>query len=360
MTRFTALIQELEILLQVPLYLVGGAVRNFQLGLEVKDYDFTTPATPDEVEFKIQEAGYKPYTIGKKFGTIGFKYNFTTTSEDNLESVKTLPKHLYIEITTFRTEKYDPGSRKPAVEFVPAINLDLARRDFTVNAMALNSKGEIIDEHNGQLDLQSGIIRAVGVPGQRFAEDPLRMLRAVRFAAEYNFEIEIGTKQAILEGHLRMLDISKERWVMEMDKILTGQNIESALDLLMQTKLLLVVIPELAAQVNYGQQLSKNSDDCWTQTKNTVQSIPRENLIGRWAALLQNIAKPFSQPTGDPELSDHLENKLAADMTLRLATHLKWSKERTMAVYELVLHNLNNQVIGTSSATTAPNIDVHQ
>jgi tRNA nucleotidyltransferase (CCA-adding enzyme) len=194
--------------LNIPLYLVGGAVRDSLLGKVPKDWDFTTPCLPDEIEETIKKIGKKPYLLGKKFGTIGFKLEL---EKDVFE---------YVEITTFRGEKYETGNRKPEVNFIDKIEQDLIRRDFTINSMAINSKLKLIDICDGQQDLKNGIIRTVGNPKIRFKEDPLRLLRAIRFATVLDFAIEQKTWEKLCSMKFGLFEISRERWVMEMDKIL--------------------------------------------------------------------------------------------------------------------------------------------
>jgi len=338
MKTFVDLTLELEQLLGIRLYLVGGAVRNSLLGLPIEDYDFTTPATPDEIEQKIKIAGYKPYTVGKRFGTVGFKYLLQTTVEGLSNSnIKTI----FLEITTFRSEIYNSESRKPEIDFVTDINKDLERRDFTINSLALDSKGQLIDNCSGQSDLESKILRAAGRPSTRFLEDPLRLLRAVRFAAEYGFQIEAETKQAMTANYLKLLDISKERWMIEMDKILTGNNVSIALELLRETGLLQVMIPELSCQHDFDQNSPCNDFDLWKHTKKVVENTPNNDINLRWGALLHDIAKPF---TKTENIKGHINNlqheKLGADMVIRLGKHLKWSNHRIEKVSQLVANHL--------------------
>ena len=149
-----------------PVYLVGGSVRSSLLGQPPSDYDFTTPLAPDEIEAAVRRAGHKAYTIGKRFGTIGFK----------------LDGH-FIEVTTFRSERYHAGSRRPDVTFIGDITHDLSRRDFTINAMAIAPGGRLIDPFGGYDDLKNRLLRTVNKPFDRYNEDPLRMLRAARFVS---------------------------------------------------------------------------------------------------------------------------------------------------------------------------------
>ena len=192
-----------------PVYFVGGAVRDYIMGNEPKDYDFCTPAEPDEIERLIKKDERRAYLTGKRFGTLACKMDGEM-----------------IEITTFRTEKYEPGNRKPKVEYVKSINEDLSRRDFTINAIAIRlTKGnlKIIDPFGGEEDIEAKIIRAVGNPKLRFKEDPLRILRAIRFTSRYGFEIEEATEKKISRMGIHLLDISKERWMIELDKILLSE-----------------------------------------------------------------------------------------------------------------------------------------
>ena len=138
----TKIIQKVENLLNLPVYLVGGAVRDTLLDKAVKDWDFTTPASPDEIESAVLKAGRKPFLIGKKFGTVGFKLEIEPK------------KFEYVEITTFRKEEYQENNRKPEVVFVDKIQEDLARRDFTINSMAIKNNGKVIDEFGGLEDLR--------------------------------------------------------------------------------------------------------------------------------------------------------------------------------------------------------------
>ena len=175
-------------------YLVGGPVRDILMGKVPNDYDIATPYTPKEVEKILHLHGIKTYEVGKRFGTVG----------------AIVPSYK-IEITTFRKETYDFVSRKPRVVFTRSILKDLARRDFTINAMAMDINGNIIDPFGGQRDIQRGMIQFVGNPEKRILEDPLRILRAFRFAARYGFSIDPKSLEAIkkLLGELKR--ISKER-----------------------------------------------------------------------------------------------------------------------------------------------------
>lgn len=332
-----------EIMKPHAVYAVGGCVRDYLLSIEPKDYDFCTPATPDEIEACIKAKGKRAYLVGKKFGTIGCKI------DDEM-----------IEITTFRSEEYEPGNRKPKVEYVKSINEDLSRRDFTINAMAIRlTKGNIriIDPFCGQEDLEYRLIKCVGSPKQRFKEDPLRILRAIRFAGRFSFGIEEETWKKMEKMSIHILEISKERWMMELDKILMGNNVVLSLINLWQSNLFKYMIPELELQKDYDQNSQYHKHNLLCHTSLVVEATPQDINL-RWAALLHDIAKPFVRTDkfigidGDkehPELnstsikSNYIGHEiLGAEMVDRIATHLKWSNERREAVVKLVRTHLND------------------
>jgi len=321
--------QLIQNLLNIPTFLVGGAVRDTILGKPVKDWDFTTPASPDEIEAAIVATGRKTYNIGKKFGTVGFKFE---TSGQVFE---------YVEITTFRKEIYFEKNRKPQVDFVTDIQEDLGRRDFTINSMAMKSDLKLIDPFNGVEDLKNKIIRAVGNPKIRFKEDPLRMLRAIRFASSLDFMIEEKTWDKLCSARWSLLDISKERWVLEMDKILSQNNPERGLDLLMDSGLLGIIIPELSLQLNYNQNSTYHDFDLWTHTKNVTSGVPNTELNLRWTALLHDIAKPFTKTENKQGYSNYLSHELlGAEMANKVCNYLKFSNERTAFIIENITNHL--------------------
>ena len=214
-----------------PIYEVGGSVRDGLRGVEPADFDFATPLSPDAIEQCIRAHNRRPFLTGKRFGTIGFK----------LEG-------LLVEVTTFRVERYREGTRNPEVSFVRDLVEDLGRRDFTINAMAREG-GRLIDPFGGREDLEARSIRCVGNPALRFKEDPLRMLRALRFAAQLGFEIEETSKRAIARWAHRILQVSKETvGLRELDKMLLAKDCDKGLRYFMNTGLCRFIIPELSLQ----------------------------------------------------------------------------------------------------------------
>ncbi len=306
-----------------PVYLVGGSVRDLVLGIPPSDYDFTTPLLPDEIELAVREAGKRPYLIGKAYGTIGFK----------------LQGHL-IEVTTFRTETYIAGSRRPMVTFINDLTYDLSRRDFTINAMVLKSDGTLIDPFHGYTDLNNKIIRTVNKAYDRYNEDPLRMLRTARFATQLHATIDSeAATQATKKAH-KILEISQERWVQELDKLLVGEHVSVGLEFLAETRLLHFMLPELGIQVGYDQDSPYHQLDLWQHTIKTVRLVhPGINL--RWAALLHDIGKPYVRQVNKHGYSNYTDHELVgAELVTKIGRYLRWSNVRTKAIHDLVRHHL--------------------
>lgn len=307
-----------------PVYMVGGSVRDCLLGVEPKDYDFSTPHEPETIERKIREAERKPFLTGKRFGTIGVK----------------IGGHL-VEITTFRAETYQRGSRKPDVQFVDDIVADLSRRDFTINAIAMRD-GRMIDPFSGVRDIEEKRIRCVGPATTRFKEDPLRMLRATRFTAQLGFVIDDAVLKAVKKMNYRILEVSRERWMGELDRLLLAPFVEKGLRCLMDTGLLKYIIPELALQRDYDQRSRYHSHDLWEHTiRVTSQVSPDRDL--RWAALLHDMAKPFVRCDREDRSTYAKHDLLGYEMVIRLGRYLKWSNRRVKAVSELVRDHLNDE-----------------
>jgi tRNA nucleotidyltransferase (CCA-adding enzyme) len=310
-----------------PVYAVGGVCRDFILGFEPKDYDFSTSLTPEEIENAIRKVGKKPYLVGKRFGTIGMKINGQL-----------------VEITTFRSEKYNDGSRKPEVQFVNDIIADLSRRDFTINAMAYREK--LIDPFGGKEDLLNKIIKCVGHPSHRFNEDVLRMLRACRFASQLGFIIEEKTFQAMKQLNYKILSVSKERWVMELDKILLTDKPSIGLNYLMDSRIMNFILPEISLQKNYDQNSQYHNLTLWEHTLSVVDNVPLDINL-RWSAFLHDVAKPFvrTDKIVDDKLikSNYIKHDLLGkEIVIKIAKYLKWSNDRTETVSNLVANHLNN------------------
>lgn len=303
------------------LYLVGGFIRDEMLGQSDADLDFATDALPRETVAILEGTGGSIYRVGEKFGTIGLA----------------LPGHT-IEITTYRSqETYRAGSRKPEVRFGQTLEEDLTRRDFTINAMARDPlTGTLVDPAGGKSDLTAGLIRAVGNPAERFREDPLRLLRAVRFATRFHFAIEPDTWRALCQTAPSLGHISRERIRDEYSKILTGPDPLRGLTLLRDGELLANSVPgllELMAMPDHG---PRHPLSLWDHVMLVLRGVP-ESLPLRWAALLHDIGKPSTrthEPDGRPRFFHH--EKVGAAMAQRILSDLRYDNELVASVILLV------------------------
>ena len=283
-------------------YAVGGCIRDDCLGLTPHDYDICTSALPGQTEAVF--AGHRLVTAGKKHGTIGV----VTESE-------------MVEITTFRTEGDYRDNRHPEwVEFVTDIEKDLARRDFTVNAMAYSLSHGFADPFSGRDDLKRKILRAVGDPEKRFQEDSLRILRGVRFAVRFGLTVDKATEEAMISQAHLMDNLARERVFDELCKLLP---LVSAHDLIRFSPALCRVIPELAPMVGYDQKNSHHIHDLYTHTALVVGHCSGD-LALRWAALLHDTGKPASMTMGeDGQAHYHGHAAVSAEMADTVLRRLK-------------------------------------
>ena len=250
-------------------YAVGGCVRDACLGLTPHDYDLCTSALPEQTEAVF--AGHRLVLAGKKHGTVG------VVTDSGV-----------VEITTFRTEGAYRDTRHPDwVEFVPDVEKDLARRDFTVNAMAYSPTRGFADPFGGREDLKNNILRAVGDPEKRFQEDSLRILRGVRFAARFGLTVEEHTEKAMLSQAHLMDNLAWERVFEELCKLLPWVTAE---DLLRFAPILAEVIPELKPMIGFDQHSPHHAYDLFTHTAHVCGGISGD-VARRWAALLHDIGK---------------------------------------------------------------------
>lgn len=313
-----------------PVYRVGGSVRDSLLGRPVHDYDFTTPMSPDEIEAAIRSAGKKPYLIGKRFGTLMYRHEGQE-----------------IEVTTFRKETYTEGSRKPDVEFVTDITDDLARRDFTMNAIAMDMDGNLIDPFDGAKDIQEELIRCVGRPKDRFKEDPLRILRAARFQAQLGFQVHTKTAEYMGKQAPLLLSVSRERWMMELDKLIMGKHADEGIFLMAETGVLAYLLPDLSLQYNYEQNSPYHQYTLLDHTLRVLMhpSLP-DDINVKWAALLHDIGKPYVCTWNKKGYCNYVNHEImGAELVDRIALTLKWSRERQRTVHELVLNHMDDSSV---------------
>ncbi|MFA5153634.1 MAG: HD domain-containing protein [Clostridia bacterium] len=309
--------------------LVGGCVRDILLGKEPKDWDITTNAKPEEIQKIFPDNVYE-----NNFGTVGVK----TSSLD--------PKLKIVEVTTYRLEgKYTDKRHPDEVKFAKTIDEDLARRDFTVNAMALrmdlNKPFEIIDIFGGMRDLDKKIIKAVGNPEDRFQEDALRILRAVRFMAQLGFDMEKETEEAA-KKYAGMLEfISKERIRDEFVKIIMSDNAAEGIDKLRELGLLKYVVPELVEGVG----VSQNQHHIFSVFEHNLKSLEyatKKNfsLEIRLAALLHDVGKPRSKRGNGPDATFYGHHVIGAKMAAQILDRLKFSKEVIEKVVGLIREHM--------------------
>ena len=310
------------------LYLVGGSVRDVLLGTLVHDLDFTTSARPDEIEAILRSWTKTVWDVGKDFGTISAR-----------------KEPWIVEITTFRADSYRSDSRKPEVQFGDSVSEDLIRRDFTVNAMAIDaSTGAFVDPHGGLDDLRQRQLRTPFAPERSFSDDPLRMMRAARFASQLGFSIEPATFQAMKDMADRIEIISAERVRDELSKLILTDSPRAGLDALVESGLAERVLPELPALRLETDEHHRHKDVYEHSLIVLEQSIALEkrrghapDLVGRLAALLHDIGKPATrkfEPGG--RVSFHHHDVVGAKMTRKRMKALRFSKEETEAVSKLV------------------------
>ncbi len=299
-------------------YLVGGCVRDLLLGRRPKDLDVATDALPEEVKKLFRRV--RP--TGEKYGTV--------TVFDFGEPV---------EVTTFRAEDGYADYRHPSrVRLGVTLEEDLARRDFTVNAMALDSQGRLVDPFGGRRDLEEGVIRAVGDPGRRFTEDALRMLRACRLAAELSFSLHPETRAAI-EEHASLIDrVSPERVREEFLRLLLSRDHKKGFDLLLETGLLRLIAPELALLVGV-EQGSHHLYDCYTHSLLTVVDKDHPSLA--LAELLHDLGKPETKSVApDGRVRFYRHEVVGAEKAAGLLERLRFPRRTVEEVAALIRHHL--------------------
>lgn len=252
-------------------WLVGGSVRDLSMGRTPTDYDLTTDATPEAIQMLFSDR--KTLDSGMKHGTV-------TVIVDGKP----------VEITTYRTEgAYSDGRRPDYVEFTPSLEKDLVRRDFTINTLVLNDKGILLDYTGGLDDIRNGLIRCVGDASDRFREDALRVIRALRFASVLGFTIEPETSAALSAQASLLRHIAAERIWTEFTGLLCGGFVRPILE--DYADIFAIIIPEIPAMRNFDQRNPYHKYDVWAHTIRVVEGVPPEKVI-RLAALFHDVGKP--------------------------------------------------------------------
>jgi poly(A) polymerase len=310
------------------LALVGGPVRDAMLGRPHNDLDFTTSARPEETEKILRTWGEALWDMGRDFGTIG-----------------TRKGPWQVEVTTYRSEAYESDSRKPSVAYGTSLADDLVRRDFTVNAMAVRLPGrEVVDLYGGVVDLATRVLRTPGTPEASFSDDPLRMMRAARFAAQLGFTVAPEVVAAMKDMASRISIISAERVRDELVKLICAPYPRRGLSLLVETGLAELVLPELTA-LRMERDEHNRHKDVYEHTLTVLeQSIDQEERLGggpdfvsRFAALMHDVGKPRTRKFHDDgTVSFHHHDVVGAKMTRKRMKALRFSNDEIEAVSSLV------------------------
>lgn len=295
-------------------YLVGGCVRDLLMGTVPGDWDMTTSAHPEEVLALFPDA----IPTGLQHGTV---------------TVKIQGEHH--EVTTFRTDGGYADHRHPdAVVFTRSLQEDLARRDFTVNAMAMDLRGKLYDFYGGRSDLHRGVLRCVGDPDRRFSEDALRLMRALRFAATLGFTIDAETEQSLRQHRQELSEIAAERLYVELTKLLCGQNVAEIL--LAYPEVIGVILPEILPCVGLDQRNPHHCYDVWGHTAYSVSAIAPEPVL-RWAMLLHDLGKGSTFSLDEQGVGHFYgHGKVSVALAKEVTERLRFSRVMQHRVLELV------------------------
>lgn len=303
-------------------YLVGGAVRDLLTDRVVNDWDFTTSAKPEEILKLFPQSYYN-----NKFGTVGVNSDLGI-----------------LEITTMRKEGDYGDFRHPGkVSWTKNIEEDLARRDFTINAIAMDKNNQIIDPFNGQSDIKSGVIKAVGDPNQRFREDALRLLRAIRISTQLEFEIEEKTLEAIKDNQEGLKNISGERIRDELLKILGLMNPYIGMERLREAGIMEIILPELMSCFGVYQEGPKHDReyDIGEHSLLTLKFTPTLDPITRLAALLHDIGKPQTykkDPSGNVTFYAH--DIVGGNLSKKISKRLNLSQKQSDKIFKLIRYHM--------------------
>lgn len=295
-------------------YIVGGAIRDILLGLKPKDVDFATNLPYGILKTLFSE--YTPKETGKSFGVLRIRIN-----------------NIDYEIAKFREDIY---GKEKKVSFVDDIKNDLARRDFTINAMAYNEVEGIVDLYNGQKDIENKVINFIGNAEERIIEDPLRVLRAFRFMSRLNFSLSENTIEAIKNQKFLLKNIPEEKITMEFSKLLLGDNIKNTLTLMKDTGVLEIIIPEFKATYDFNQCNPHHNLDLFNHIINVVSKVPAD-LELRYSALLHDIAKPIVQTFDEEGIAHYKTHEIVgADMARDILARMKLPVKLIDTVVEII------------------------
>ena len=320
-------------------YFAGGCVRDLLLGREPLDYDVATDASPQQVMSIFPQT----FAVGAQFGVVLVPFAETTqprTGEDARLSTTERGKGNVVEVATFRSDVgYSDGRHPDEVHFSKDPREDVQRRDFTINGMLLDpSTNDVLDFVGGRADLKNGIVRAIGDPERRFAEDKLRMLRAVRFAARFEYTIDAATFAAIQKLAAQIHQVSRERVREELTKMLTEGSAQRAFQLLDESKLLPQVLPEISAMKGVEQPPQFHPEgDVFVHTLLLLEKLPAGcSKTLAWGALLHDVGKPptFRVAPDRIRFDGHVE--VGVKMAAEICRRLRFSNDETDQILMLV------------------------
>lgn len=304
-------------------YIVGGCVRDAVLGNAPHDYDLCTSATPEQMKEILKD--HTTYDTGLKHGTI------TVAGDSDM-----------YEVTTYRIDgEYEDNRHPTSVQFVDKVELDLSRRDFTMNAMAYNHESGLVDPYGGLVDIKNKLIRCVGNANDRFQEDALRILRAIRFASRFGFDIEAETEKAIHKNKHLLVNVSEERKTSEFCKILTNADA----NLLMKYRdVFAEFIPEIKPMFDFNQRTRWHKYDVYAHTAHAVEHAPKDDLVVRLTMFFHDIGKPETF-TIDDNGNGHFYGHplISEEITEKVMRRMKFDNATLKSVLQLV-ENHDNRV----------------
>ena len=326
--------------------LVGGPVRDAFLGVSPHDFDFATSARPERTEELLARWGDTTWDVGREFGTIGARRG-----------------HLGVEVTTYRTDSYRIGSRKPEVAYGDSLEGDLTRRDFTVNAMAMRLPGMVlVDPHHGLEDLAAARLRTPVSAEQSFDDDPLRIMRAARFAAQLGIDVDEDVMDAMGAMAHRLGIVSAERIRAELERLMVSPLPRRGLELMVHTGVCDVVLPEFSALVDTKDEHNRHKD-VYEHTLTVLDQamaletgpdgpVPAPDFILRFAAIMHDVGKPDTRRfEGAGTVTFHHHEMVGAKMTRRRMKALRFDRHTTDAVVLLVRLHLRFHGYGEAAWT---------
>lgn len=314
------------------LFLVGGAVRDLALGHPIEiidDLDFCTNSRPQETLAILKRHNFTTYDVGIAYGTVGTVLRSKTQGG--------YPKDC--QITTYRSEEYyRRGSRHPQVVYGDTIDQDLRRRDFSINSVAIDANGHFYDPYDGLKDLKRGVLRVVSDPLETLAEDPLRILRIARFMSKLGFEPSEALEQAVYARAENLRDISRERWFIEVTKLLKGAHAPNGLNFLQRTGILNIILPEVATLVDFHTSSPLHHKDIWAHTLQVLTQSEPTNAQ-RWGALLHDLGKVQTRQVHEDTITFHGHEAQSAAIVQEIGKRFKFDNALLREVVFIAKHH---------------------